>query len=170
MCFVTMFLLGGCPKSDVGRPCNHGARRISAKEPFVTFPATACNDLLCVYSDSLEPPVEPCESDAQCNAQTGGEALFACIEGQCRVSSEHVLSKSMCSKRCESDADCEAERGTECKNGFACARLQAVGTFCCEKLCVCRDDLIVDADLEEACDEGMARGCCTRDPVPEGCG
>ena len=61
----------------------------------------------------------------------------------------------MCSKRCESDADC-ADGGptekvlsddTSCNGAFKCVIIQQLGEFCCERLCVCEDD-ISDATVE----------------------
>jgi hypothetical protein len=67
----------------------------------------------------------------------------------------------MCSKRCDSDSDCKnngvldknvVEDGdTTCSNGFKCVVLQELGQFCCEKLCVCDDDLPNTGDLEQRC-------------------
>jgi hypothetical protein len=55
----------------------------------------------------------------------------------------------MCSKTCSYDSDCEdgglgkkvrAEE-SNCQDGFKCVQIQKLGEFCCEKLCVCNDDL-----------------------------
>jgi hypothetical protein len=161
----------GCPRSDVGAPCNHG-QLDPPRTPTVSFPALACDQLMCVYANADEPPAAPCESDTDCNA-AGAPERFECIAGACQVSATHVLSRSMCSQRCESDADCEdGDRSTACETGFRCARIQSLGDFCCEKLCVCRDDLDEAAATmrEEGCAAGTLRGCCDQDPVPEACG
>lgn len=160
----------GCPRSDVGAPCNHG-RIESPRTPTVTFPALACDQLMCLYANDEEPPAEPCETHADCNP-VGGET-FRCESGQCEVSATHVLERSMCTQHCEADADCSGgDPDTACASGFACARIHSLGDFCCEKLCVCRDDLDLAAteQRDEACEAGNLQGCCDQDPRPLACG
>ncbi len=183
-------LLGlACNKGDVGAPCNHG--QVDPPESkVVTFPALACNELLCVYADEAEPPAGACDNDDDCNVGGVGEVKkFACVKkdpndatGECQLAIDYVLERSMCSKKCSSDADCKDDKfkkvvfkGTECREGFQCARIQSLGEFCCEKLCVCRDDLTVDTDLDKNCIAGTQEGCCVKngqpvDPMPEACG
>lgn len=160
----------GCSGTDVGAPCSHAKARIP-HQPAVTFPALACNDLYCVYADHADPPAEPCKADADCN--TGMQTKrFVCNAGTCELSSSYVLERSMCSKRCSSDADCAGTADdTQCRTGFTCARFQTVGEYCCERLCVCRDDLgATDPVLEEGCAAGTLSPCCEVDPKPAGCG
>ena len=167
-----LFSLVGCPSTDVGAPCVHGP--IVPTEPAVTFPALACNDLLCVYADKEDPDPDPCTSHEECNLNTApGEQKFVCENGSCRLDQRYVLSRSMCSKKCSSDSDCDnGDKGTECQTGFACARIQSLGEFCCEKLCVCRDDLAeaTSNQLDEACAAGEVDGCCNQDIRPASCG
>jgi hypothetical protein len=168
--FGALACAAACSTSDVGAPCSHGQIE-SPTTPTVTFPALACDQLVCVYADDDEPPVDPCESHADCNP--GGGDRFRCDGGECLVSSTYVLDRSMCSLHCEADADCAGgDPGTACESGFACARIQSVGAFCCEKLCVCKDDLDVAAAAErdELCASGDMTGCCDQDPRPEACG
>lgn len=180
--------LTACPKGDVGAPCNHG--RINPPESkLVTFPALSCDELLCVYADEEEPPAFNCEpgpaGDATCNEADTTKTRFECVasadgtSGACRLRNQYVLERSMCSKKCSSDADCQSAGITQqvvvddtaCQSGFACARIQTLGEFCCEKLCVCKDDLNQTAsdDIEMACSLGQQEGCCDQDPVPDAC-
>jgi hypothetical protein len=174
--------LSACPKGDVGAPCNHG--RIDAPESkLVTFPALSCDELLCVYADEAEAPEFNCQlgptGDAACNTDPS-KNRFECYDpntddddttnGKCRLRNAYVLERSMCSKKCSSDADCQSAGITQqvvvddtaCQSGFSCARIQTLGEFCCEKLCVCKDDLNQTAadDIEDACSLGMQEGCC----------
>ena len=169
--FVVSLCALGCGATDVGAPCNHG--QIDAPTtPTVTFPALACDQLVCVYADDDEPPEDPCETHADCNPVGSGDR-FRCESGACVVASTWVLGRSMCSQTCESDADCAGgDPATACESGFACARIQSVGEFCCEKLCVCRDDLDVAgaAMRDELCESGEMTGCCDEDPRPAACG
>ncbi len=184
---VALFALA-CNPGDVGAPCNHG--QVDPPESkVVTFPALACNELLCIYADEAKPPESPCATDDECNPGTVGEVRkFQCVKemgeamGECQLAIDYVLSRSMCSKKCSDDKDCENQgikkvvfEGTECRSGFACARMQSLGEFCCEKLCVCKDDLTVDEDLDNDCIAGIQEGCCVKDgqpvnPMPEACG
>lgn len=153
-------LLGACPQADLGAPCNHG----SVEPPdskLVTFPALSCNDLLCIYADEEKAPEATCADDTECNKVDPGAGRFACVNSKCELSLTYVLKRSMCSKRCESDSDC-ADGGptdkvlsddTSCVGAFKCVIIQQLGEFCCERLCVCEDD------LSEATAEQLANDC-----------
>lgn len=178
--------LTACPKGDVGAPCNHG--RIEPPESkLVTFPALSCDELLCVYADEEEAPAFNCtpntpEGDATCNEADPTKNRFECVEsgesGACRLRNQYVLERSMCSKKCSSDSDCQSAGITQqvvvddtaCQSGFTCARIQTLGEFCCEKLCVCKDDLNQTAadDIELACAAGTQEGCCVAPAGQEG--
>jgi hypothetical protein len=170
-------LLAACPKGDVGAPCNHGKVE-PPQSKLVTFPALSCNELLCVYADSEEAPDAACTDAAMCNANDPGVNRFTCdtTSGRCELRIEYVLQRSMCSKKCSSDADCKdggaldkvVVENTKCETGFACARIQTLGEFCCEKLCVCRDDLeeAVASEISMACQSNTQSGCCTDVDVP----
>ena len=163
--FATAFLLGGgllltaCPQGDVGAPCNHGTVEAPSSK-LVTFPALSCSDLLCVYGEEKTVPETPCDDDGDCNEQAG-EEIFECVTGSCKLSLDYVLARSMCSKTCETDDDCNNtglnnrpavdDDETACATGFSCTVLQRLGQFCCQKLCVCNDDLDTLDDLEDDC-------------------
>ena len=151
------------PTRRRGAPCNHGTVEPPSTK-LVTFPALSCNDLLCIYGEEQPIPPEPCGQDVDCNMP--GENTFVCeIDdegiGACRLSLEYVLARSMCSKSCSSDADCNNEgltnrptvddEETACEAGFSCTVLQELGEFCCEKLCVCKDELPDLQDLVDDC-------------------
>lgn len=170
-------LMTACPKGDVGAPCNHG--NVDPPESkVVTFPALSCNDLLCIYADEKEPPADGCKTDDDCNKVEPGKQQFACnTSGVCKLSSTYVLERSMCSKTCETDTDCQdggigkkvLAKDSACELGFACVQIQKLGEFCCQKLCVCSDDLsagtvedyakecndMPQIDGKPACDDGM---------------
>lgn len=153
-------LLSACPKGDVGAPCNHGDVQAPDSQ-VVTFPALSCNDLLCVFAQSEKPPGEKCDNDAKCNKDGGNR--FICANTACKLSSSYVIERSMCSRTCSTDADCEdggigkkvLAKESTCESGFKCAPIQKLGEFCCQKLCVCADDLsegTVD-EVNTACDK-----------------
>jgi hypothetical protein len=174
--------VGSCARGDVGAPCNHGKTKPPESE-FVTFPALSCNELLCVYADVADTPETPCDAGdhAKCNEARPDVDRFHCVseegasEGKCELKIEYVLERSMCSKKCSSDADCRdggptkdvVVDNTTCQLGFTCARIQKLGQFCCEKLCICRDDLdeSTTEDIEKACAESTQQGCCVDETV-----
>lgn len=141
-------LLSACPKGDVGAPCNHGDVD-PPDSKVVTFPALSCNDLICVYADEAAPPMNSCSDDATCNAADPGKNKFVCDNGNCKLSSQYVLQRSMCSKTCSSDDDCKdggitkqvLAKQSNCQGSFKCVQIQKLGEFCCQNLCVCEDDL-----------------------------
>lgn len=50
-------------------------------------------------------------------------------------------SRNTCTAECGSDGDCDAETKDYCQSGFVCAIATQVGSFCCKKFCICKDDL-----------------------------
>ena len=58
--------------------------------------------------------------------------------------------RTTCTAQCGSNSDCQAESKEACASGFACAVATTVGSFCCEKVCICRDDLIADVNKDRA--------------------
>lgn len=162
----------GCSQSDVGAPCQHAQGDVPS-DPVISFPSLACEQLLCVFGETINAPPEPCDSDADCTRMSGGVDSFVCENNLCAVAQETVLERSMCSTTCDSDAECaDFVDGTRCETGFTCAPLMSLGDFCCQKVCVCRDGLDVAGSdkLEAACQDSDVPGCCDRDPLPKGCG
>jgi hypothetical protein len=106
----------GCPENNhVGRPCEIG-----------TVPIGGSNgQIATVSSPALECPSHICLHAGESAAGTG----------------------ALCTAPCESNQDCEdGERAaandpadTRCRGGFACMWPTTVGSFACQKLCVCTD-------------------------------
>jgi hypothetical protein len=71
---------------------------------------------------------------------------------------------NQCTARCSSDSDCETSPESSCKGGFTCAIPVVTGSFCCERLCICRDFLAADAGTladPAGCDPANAANeCC----------
>lgn len=163
--------LSACAKGDVGAPCNHGKVE-PPQSKLVTFPALSCNELLCVYADSDEAPETACTDAAMCNAADPSVNRFTCdtVSSRCELRIEYVLERSMCSKKCSTDDDCKdagptkkvVVENSKCQSGFSCSRIQTLGEFCCEKLCVCRDDLdeATVSGIQQDCAAGVQSGCC----------
>lgn len=179
---AALLLSVSCGGGDVGAPCNHGQVE-PPESKLVTFPALACDDLLCVYADEEEAPAGACSDNVDCDMTNQGK--FECVRsdpnagsGTCKLKVDYVLERSMCSKKCSTDADCRDGGPTQqvvvddttCGRGFKCARIQTLGKFCCEKLCVCEDDLGVTNTIDEKCSAGTQEGCCDTDTPSPACG
>jgi hypothetical protein len=168
---VAGLLLTACPQGDVGAPCNHGSVEPPSSK-LVTFPALSCSDLLCVYGEEQTVPPDNCQTEGDCNSAAGTtESVFECVVnpdtnvGACRLSLDYVLERSMCSKTCDTNEDCNNsslnnrptvdDDETACELGFSCTVLQSLGQFCCQKLCVCNDDLDTLNNLEDDCEPNI---------------
>lgn len=171
---ATAIILAACSRGDVGAPCNHGLVEPPDSQ-IVTFPATGCDQLLCIYGDEDEAIDVNCTpgDDDVCNPDPTVRK-FECAarsdgSGACRLRADYYLERSMCSKKCNSDEDC-ANGGvgnsvvvddTRCETGFSCAIIQTLGSLCCQGMCVCRDDLGTNEDIARSCSSGLQEGCCT---------
>jgi hypothetical protein len=88
------------------------------------------------------------------------------LECQSRVCLHLAESQAMdlCTAECGSDDDCDTSPESPCKGGFACMIPVTVGSFCCKKLCVCKDYLTIpDGGVIDpaACDPTNATNeCC----------
>lgn len=153
----------------VGEPCNHGfAPGMVPESRLLTTPAPSCAGDICLYVDATEPPADPCESDADCNAANPGIHRFTCDvpAATCKLAEDFFLESSMCSAYCESDADCATDASTTCQSGFMCTPMSSIGEACCQPVCACRDqiDEALRSELEQDCALGSAGNCCTESP------
>jgi hypothetical protein len=105
-----------------------------------------------------------CENNAigrPCDVQQDGGAMQALVNAQALECPSRICFKpsrdqgvattdtaSYCTAECSKDSDCDGERRDpsnprdhRCKSGFVCGVGVAVGSFCCKKICLCRDFL-----------------------------
>ena len=157
----------------LGAPCDHQhPTRVDAKLMTVSHPE--CEGAVCLYADVRTVESIPCDTDADCGEL--GECVQDGDGGHCALSQAHVADRSMCSQVCDSDADCQTDEDTTCVSGFGCARMAALGELCCQRVCVCLDDLAFTDELDTTCENGTAPGCCVDgegqpvEPPPAGCG
>ena len=71
----------------------------------------------------------------------------------------------LCTAECESDDDCDRVPESPCKTGFTCAIPVVVGPFCCRKMCMCKDYIVIPDSGELAtplaCNsDDAANACC----------
>jgi hypothetical protein len=139
--FGVVILLGACDDKHIGRPCLTGAPAPDAGASGGAFATVSSPVLACPSRICLLPGDEK-------EATADGDGPF-------------------CTATCSSDDDCsDAENGTKgdksdprCKTGFVCGVATTVGPFCCEKLCICRDFVVVPTGglpLPESCMSGMS--------------
>ena len=125
---VVILAAGACDDKHIGRPCQLGAAPPDAGTSggafaTVTSPALECPSRICVLPN-----------DVNGDATMYHESAF-------------------CTASCSTDDDCsDAETGdknnptdTHCKTNFVCTWPTTVGPFCCQKMCICHDFLIVPA-------------------------
>ena len=74
----------------------------------------------------------------------------------------------LCTAECTADSDCDRVPESPCQTGFTCGVAVTVGAFCCRKLCICKDYIMVPDTGALApqlhCDaENPANTCCNLD-------
>ena len=128
LALATSGLGAGCgPSQHVGRPCELGTTPMggaSGQIATASSPALECPSHVCLLpAGDIDP-----RSPAQKAAMVSGTG-------------------PLCTAGCESSEDCEdGEKGNadnpadkRCRGGFACTWPMTVGSFACQKLCVCTD-------------------------------
>ena len=157
---------GEVDTNDVGAPCETA---YFPQALLVEEGNDECASGICIFST-----LEPVGSNRSCTtAEECGVEHAICNEaGLCQLDPAYVAERSMCTEACTDDADCVGVDGTTCETGFACTPVAQLGASCCQPLCVCRDDLDVEAanTLAQKCEAGTAEGCCDQGMAPEACG
>lgn len=125
-----------CAENPVGRECFIGLDAGTPSQAIVASPALECQSRLCLRTSSLTAPPLP----------EGGEFT------------------NLCTAECNSDQDCDRVPESPCQTGFTCMIPVVVGQFCCRKLCVCKDYLVLPQPEPQACDPAVAENtCCNLD-------
>jgi hypothetical protein len=104
---------GACEDKHIGRKCELGVEQdggVSGTTATISSPALECPSRICILPGAEKNPMG---------------------------------TTSLCTASCENNEDCEGETGGQgsglCKTGFVCMWPTTTGSFCCQKLCVCRD-------------------------------
>jgi hypothetical protein len=74
---------------------------------------------------------------------------------------------SLCTAECDGDDDCDKVPESPCENGFTCAIPTVTGPFCCRKMCICRDYIVIpDGGVPEpeACNPDLEPNTCINLP------
>jgi hypothetical protein len=117
---LALGLGGGCEDKHIGRPCNTNvadAGISGGRVAILTSPSLECPSRICLQAAPAG------------NGETGDEQT---AEG------------AMCTAGCSTDDDCsDSDPGTLCKKDFICTWPTTTGSFCCQKMCVCHDFVVV---------------------------
>lgn len=86
-----------------------------------------------------------CVDPTNTSVSSGGKIVSPALECPSRLClvepSQTMGSISTCTAECSDNGDCEAETKDYCASGFVCAVATQVGSFCCKKVCICKDSL-----------------------------
>ncbi len=111
---ATLALLGSaCSENPVGRKCFIGADAGSASESIIASPALECPSRTCLHVP---------------------------LQRELPEKSEY---SDLCTAECTDDDNCDRVPESPCQTGFTCAIPVVVGPFCCRKMCICKDYLII---------------------------
>lgn len=143
---VAVLAIGACD-NPVGRICDLGVENPGMTEAVMGSPSLDCPSKLC-----LKVPVS-----AGKDTPEGFRTLAA--------------NRGMCTSACEDDSDCDKVPESPCVTGFTCGIPLVVGPFCCEKVCICKDYVILPEDgtldTPDACDPAnAANACCNLEGRP----
>jgi hypothetical protein len=133
-------LAAACSENPVGRICFIGADAGNASQAIIASPALECNSRTCLHQP---------------------------LQGQLPEGSVYA---DLCTSECSEDGDCDKSPESPCVNGFTCAVPVVVGPFCCRKMCICRDYIVIPdggVPLPAACDPGNPDNTCCNLPGRE---
>lgn len=139
---VSAGAMTACNEAPVGLNCYIGNINAGEGEAFISSPALDCQSRVCLH--------QPDQSGAVDDAKE----------------------TDMCTNYCDSSEDCVRHPQSECKTGFACMIPVVVGDFCCQKMCVCKDYIVVPDEgftTPAACDPTGPSECCNL-PGRDACG
>jgi hypothetical protein len=126
-----------CGGEPVGRICFIGVDAGNAQQAVIASPALECPSRTCLHQPR---------------------------QGELPMGSEYA---DLCTAACDSDDDCEKVPESPCVTGFTCTVPVVVGPFCCRKLCVCKDYLLIPDGglaLPAACDPNNDTNTCCNLP------
>lgn len=131
----------GCEDNPVGRLCDLGTATPQVDEAVVASPS-----LDCVSRECLRVPK---------GRELPPGSTFT--EGN----------TGLCTAECSSDDECDRVPESPCVTGFTCGIPDgiAVGAFCCKKLCICKDYIVVPASGQL----GIPPGCEADNPENKCC-
>lgn len=144
-CLVAGLVASACGGEPVGRICDLG-QEVEEGTNIVASPSLDCTTRTClkVRQERLELPPGS-------RYPTGN--------------------KGLCTAECESSDDCERVPESPCQLGFTCGIATTAGAFCCEKVCICKDYIVLpeSGELEtpvECNPDDANNSCCNLEGRP----
>ena len=141
-----LFATSGCDSNPVGNICSLESESVDDDSDDENEPITQAE----ITSGALDCVSRLC--------------LSVPLETVLPPDSEH---KPLCTGECTKDSECDRVSVSPCQLGFTCAVPMAVGPFCCKKMCICRDYLIVpEGGIADppACDPDNPENTCCNLP------
>jgi hypothetical protein len=132
---IAALAASACSENPVGRRCFIGADAGNDTQAIIASPALECPSRTCLHYPKDDGVTPP----------------------------EGAEYADMCTAECEADDECDKVPESPCVSGFTCAIPVVVGPFCCRKMCICKDFLLVPADglpIPEACIAGRPENTC----------
>ena len=130
----------GCGDNPVGRICFIGVDAGNDTQAIIASPALECPSRTCLHQP---------------------------LQGQLPEGSTYA---DLCTAECADDSECDKVPESPCQNGFTCAVPVVVGPFCCRKMCICRDYLVIPdggIPLPASCDPSVPENKCCNLPGRE---
>jgi hypothetical protein len=133
-------LATGCADNPVGRKCDLGTATPGVNDVVVASPSLDCVSRTCLkvpQGRDLPPGSDPLPGN------TG-----------------------LCTAECTSDDECNRVPESPCVTGFTCGIPDGVtvGDFCCRKLCICKDYIVIPDSghlgVPQGCDAKNAENTC----------
>lgn len=129
----TAVFAAGCSENPVGRKCFIGNDAGNGSQSIIASPALECQSRTCLHTP---------------------------LDRELPPDSEYA---DLCTAECSSSDDCDKVPESPCQTGFACAIPVVTGPFCCRKMCVCKDYLLIPdggIPLPAACDPNNPANTC----------
>ncbi len=135
----------GCADNPVGRVCFIGTDAGNDTQAIIASPALECPSRTCLH-EPLQPGAAASETDYK--------GTYA----------------DLCTAECAEDGECDKVPESPCVSGFTCKVAVQVGPFCCRKMCICKDYVVIPdggVKLPAACDPNIAENKCCNLPGRE---
>jgi hypothetical protein len=134
--------MSGCSDNPVGRLCDLGASTPAMNASAIASPSLDCVTRTCLRFKPTRPP--PPGANPQ------------------------PLNNGLCTAECSADSDCDRVPESPCVTGFTCAIAVTAGDFCCQKLCICKDYILLPStgqpETPAACDPMIHDNACCNLP------
>ncbi len=136
---AALVFTSACSENPVGRKCFIGSDAGNNSQAIIASPALECSSRQCLHFPAHTGKIPP----------EGSE--FA----------------DLCTAECSGSGDCDKVPESPCVSGFACAVAVQTGPFCCRKMCICKDYMLIPDGgpiVPAACDPNNPANTCINLP------